>query len=236
MPKRTNGQRGKLRFPRWVDLSLPIHDGMPTFPSHWHPLVEVTQLGRHGIEDRETRRIVMGTHSGTHMDAPRHMVPGGRTIDTAPLDLMTGRAGLVDFMPAAPRKEYGLVDFKAALKGRRVLPRMLIRYGWSKRWGRMSYFTDAPYPSVEACHWLGRQGVRLLGMDTANVDCHAHGWKTPQDSRNHKALFQHGIFLVEYMNNLDRLRASEFEFVVMPLNILRADGAPARCLAIEGRP
>ena len=113
------------------------------------------------------------------MDAPRHMVPGGRTIDTVPLELMAGRAGLIDLMPAVPKKEYGLDDIKSALHGRKVLPRMLIRYGWSKHWGTMGYFTEAPYPSVSACDWLGRQGVRLLGMDTSNVDGHGHGWQSP---------------------------------------------------------
>ena len=48
-----------------IDLSLPIEEGMMTFPTHWHPVVEITILGRHGIEGRETRKVVLGTHIGT---------------------------------------------------------------------------------------------------------------------------------------------------------------------------
>lgn len=66
---------------RIVGLTFPIHEGMTTFPAHWHPFVEVSVMGRHGIENRETRKVVMGTHTGTHCDAPCHFVPGGKTVD-----------------------------------------------------------------------------------------------------------------------------------------------------------
>jgi arylformamidase len=52
-----------------TDLSLTIEEGMMTFPTHWHPVVEITILGRHGVEGRETRKLVLGTHIGTHAEA-----------------------------------------------------------------------------------------------------------------------------------------------------------------------
>lgn len=64
-----------------IDLTFPIHEGMTTFPVHWHPIVEISVLGRHGIENRETRKVLLGTHTGTHMDAPRHFIPDGMTVD-----------------------------------------------------------------------------------------------------------------------------------------------------------
>ena len=75
---------------RIVDLTYPIHEGMTTYPTHWHPVVEVTQLGRHGIENRETRKLVLGTHTGTHMDAPLHFIPGGNTIENLDLQKCVG--------------------------------------------------------------------------------------------------------------------------------------------------
>src|SRR5271168_5192186 len=88
-----------------VDLSLPVEEGMMTFPTHWHPVVEVTILGRHGIEGRETRKIVLGTHIGTHADAPRHFIPNGATIDEIPLELLVGPATVVDFTGCRPLQE-----------------------------------------------------------------------------------------------------------------------------------
>ena len=219
-------------MPRIIDLSFPIHEGMTTFPSHWHPMVEISQLGRHGIEDRESRKLVIGTHTGTHVDAPLHFVRGGTTIDKIPLDLMTGPASLVD-LPSRHKEEIGLPALKAALKGKRPARRLLLRWRWSKHWGTMRYYTEAPYLSVEACRWLVASGVRLLGTDTPSVDCHDHGWRTANDAPNHRALLGRGLFLVEYLNNLDKLRKTTFELTVAPLNILGADGAPARVLAVE---
>ena len=76
---------------------MNIEEGMQTFAAHWHPFVEITQLGRHGIENRESRKLTFGTHTGTHIDAPRHFIPGGQTVDRVPLELcyetdMLGRA------------------------------------------------------------------------------------------------------------------------------------------------
>ena len=87
---------------RIIDLTYPIHEGMTTFPAHWHPVVEITVLGRHGIENRETRKLILGTHTGTHCDAPRHFVPGGKTVDLLPLDIFIGPAFVMDFSDSRP--------------------------------------------------------------------------------------------------------------------------------------
>ncbi len=216
-----------------VDLSFPIHEGMTTFPSHWHPFVEVTQLGRHGIENRESRKLVIGTHTGTHVDAPLHFVEGGRTIDQIDPSLLAGKALMVDLAPGKVKHEYTLAEFKKALRGRAVQRRMLVRFGWTPRWGRIEYYTEAPHLSLETCEWLAKSGVKLLGIDTPSIDDHENGWKSACDAPNHRALLGKGVYLIEYMANLNKLKGPEVELVVCPLNILGADGAPARCLALE---
>ena len=214
-----------------VDLSFPIREGMAVFPSHWHPKVEVTRLARHSVERRESRRVVLGTHTGTHVDAPLHFVAGGRSIDRFPAELMSGPAGIVDLRPAQAKREFGLSELRAALGGRKVPPRLLVRFGWSKRYGRADYFPKAPYLSLEACRWLAGCGLRLLGVDTPSIDGHDHGWKSACDAPNHRLLLGRGVFLVEALNNLDRLKSASVELLVLPLNIYGADGSPARCVA-----
>lgn len=220
---------------RWVDLSFPIAEGMPVYPSHWHPAVSVTRLARHEVERRETRKLVLGTHSGTHVDAPLHFVPGGRAVDGFPPELMMGPAGLIDLMPSRPRKEYGLRELLAAWGRRRVLPRMLVRFGWTGRYGSLKFYSEAPYLSVEACLWLAGRGMRLLGVDVPSIDSHAHGWKSAKDAPNHRALLGRGGFLVESLANLDKLSAPRVELMVFPLKISGADGSPARCFARSRR-
>lgn len=217
---------------RIVDLSFAICEGMTTFPSHWHPLVEITQLGRHGIENRETRKLVLGTHTGTHCDAPRHFVPGGRTVDQLPLDILIGPARVVDFSSTRPKQEIGVEDFVEHL-GDRWADRLIIRYDWSNYWGKMEYYTDHPYLSEAAAQWLVDRGVRLLAMDTPTPDNPVNGWRSQLDSPVHKILLHSGVVVVEYLCNLEALKQPEVELIVLPLKIKDGDGAPARCVAIE---
>lgn len=218
---------------RIIDLSFPIHEGMTTFPSHWHPVVEVTQLGRHGIENRETRKVVLGTHTGTHVDAPSHFIPGGPTIDRIPLDRLMGRAAVVDLTPCADLHEVGLAELKRAVgNGRESI--LLLRYDWSERWGRGDYYSRYPFLSQEAARWLVGRGTQVLGMDTPSPDNPRHGWQTPLDSPNHKTLLGRGVVLVEYLCHLKKIRSKKADFFALPLKIRDGDGAPARCVAVEG--
>lgn len=206
---------------------------MTTYPVHWHPVVEITQLARHGIENRETRRIVLGTHCGTHIDAPRHLIPGGATVETISVDLFVGPARVLDMRPVeCPKKCYHVRDFQRLLGDERPL-RLVLRFDWSDHWGTMKFYTDQPFISEEAAQWLVDRGVRLLAMDTPQVDSPDHGRSGAKDSPNHKIMLGQGVIFVEYCTNLRQLSRQEVELVVAPLNILGADGAPARVFGIE---
>ncbi len=218
---------------RIIDLSYPIHEGMTTFPVQWHPVVEITQLGRFGIENRETRKITLGTHCGTHIDAPRHFIPGGPTVEQIPLGWLVGPARVLDFTPVTqPKQEFGVADFERLLGNDRP-ERLILRFDWSDHWGTMKYYTDQPYITEEAGHWLVERGVRVLAMDTPQVDSPDNGRTGPKDSPLHKIMLAAGVVFVEYCTNLRQLTLSEVELVVLPLNILGSDGAPARVIAIE---
>jgi arylformamidase len=213
-----------------VDLSFPIHEGMTTFPTHWHPMVEITQLGRLGIEGRESRKILLGTHTGTHVDAPRHFIPDGATIDQLPLDIFVGPATLVDFSFAQPLQELGVADFRKQL-GDRVPERLVMRFDWSDQWGTQRYYAEHACISEEAASWLVAGGVRLLAMDTPQADSPKNGRGSGHDSPVHKILLGAGVIKLEYLNNLRAIGAREFEIIALPLNIRQADGSPVRCIA-----
>lgn len=161
---------------RIVGLTFPIHEGMTTFPAHWHPFVEVSVMGRHGIENRETRKVVMGTHTGTHCDAPCHFVPGGKTVDQLPLDALVGPALCLDRSDCRPLQEVDVKDLERRLGDRRH-ERLVLRYDWSEQWGQMRYYTSHPFLSEDAARWLVDHGVRLLAMDTPMPDDPRNGGK-----------------------------------------------------------
>lgn len=203
-----------------------------TFPTHWHPVVEIGILGRHGVEGRETRKITLGTHTGTHTDAPLHFIPNGRGIDEVPLDVLVGPATLLNFTPCQPLQEIDVPHLKAKLGGA-VPQRIILRTDWSDYFGQMSYYNQYPYFSENAASWMVENGVRLIAMDVPSPDNPAHSRASGKDSPNHKVLLGAGVVLVEYVTNLRALSRPEVELVVLPLKIKGGDGSPARCIAIE---
>jgi kynurenine formamidase len=216
-----------------IDISYPIHEGMTTFPVHWHPVVEITQLARYGIENRETRKFTMGTHCGTHIDAPRHFIPGGDTIERIPLEKLVGPARVLNFTPITKSKqEFGVQDFIERL-GENKPNKLILRFDWSLHWGTMNFYTDQPYITEEAAHWLVNQGIVLIAMDTPQLDSPDHGRTGVKDSPIHKIMLAKGVVFVEYCTNLAQISREEVEIIALPLNILGADGAPARVIAIE---
>lgn len=219
-----------MKKKKYIDLTLPAHKGMLVFPSHWHPKVDVKILGRHKREGRETRKIVLGSHSGTHMDAPAHFIPKGRTIDKIPLDICIGEAVLLNFSG----KEYiSVSDLKKKLAGKKNVERLIIRFGWSKKWGKLSYYKNYPYFNLDACKWLVKKGIKLLGMDTPSPDDPKLGPKSGNDSPNHKFLLKNNVVLIEYLNNLVLLKKSKVHITALPLRIKGSDGSPARVVAYD---
>ncbi len=216
---------------RIVDLTMPIHEGMQTFPAHWHPFVEVSQMGRHGIENRETRKLVLGTHTGTHMDAPLHFIPGGATVDEIPLEQIVGPATLVDLSHVKPFHAVSQAQLEKAI-GNRPVERTVIRFDWNRMLGTMAYYTDQPFLAEEAASWLIERGCRLIALDAAMPDDPKNGRGCDNDSPNHKILLGKGAVIVEYLVNLKEIGAPTFELVVAPIKVRGGDGAPARVFGI----
>ncbi|MBY0587225.1 cyclase family protein [bacterium] len=214
---------------RLVDLTQPIHEGMPTFPVPHHPIVEITQLARHGIENRETRKVILGTHTGTHLDAPRHYIPGGATVEEIALETLIGPASICDLRHKSDQA-IQISDLEPLLKGKPT-ERVLFYTGWTDHYGKWDYFRGHPYLSVEAGRWLMDEGCRLLGMDCPQMDHPSHSRHHDPDSPIHYLLLGAGVVMVENMCRLDQLLEHRFDLMVLPLPITGGDGSPVRAIA-----
>ena len=215
-----------------VDLSMTFEEGMQTFAAHWHPFYEITQLGRHGIENRETKKIVLGTHTGTHIDAPRHFIPGGETIENISLEVMYGRAVIVDFSWVEEKSEIGVEELEKHIPEGEY-ERIILRFDWDKHLGTNKYYSDHPFLSTKACMWLVEKGCRLLAMDTPQPDNPVNNASGEIDAPDHKILLGNGVLIVEYLVNIVSVQNDIVTLVVAPLKIKNGDGAPARCFVIE---
>ncbi|KZS49389.1 cyclase [Rhizobium anhuiense] len=214
-----------------IDLTMTLREGIMTFPVHWHPVVEITQLGRFEVEGRETRKIVLGTHTGTHVDAPRHFVPKGETIENTDLDIYYGPARVLDFTHLPDKTEITR-EMLVERIGRDFPSRILFRYDWERRLDSLKYYSDHPYLSEEACEWIVENGIRLVGFDAPMPDDPRNGRGSDRDSPNHTILLGAGVAILEYLVNLSQIPTKDFILSALPLKIEEGDGAPVRAIAI----
>lgn len=220
-------------MPCLIDLTHVLEDGMITFDASWHPRFAIKQLGRIGLEGRESREMSIGTHTGTHIDAPLHFVKGGRSIDQVPLDLLIGKVSIIDFSDLPDNAVVSL----EMLKNIKFLSRVIFKFGWGRYWGSRNFYKDYPFFSEEAAHYLVAQGVKLIGIDSPSPDDSRIKLKTEvlgskADSPIHKIFLGANLVLIEYLGGLEKLEDYVgWMLIALPLKIKGADGSPARvCL------
>ncbi|MBA7613550.1 Kynurenine formamidase [subsurface metagenome] len=170
------------------------------------------------------------SHCGTHMDAPRHFVVSGQTIDQIPLDKCIGPAWLVDLSGIKPRSLITVEDLGPHQKKIQAGDGLLIRTGWSLLAHSPAYRNDLPRISLELARWCADNGVRILGVEPPSVaDVH----NIEELTTIHRVLLESGVIIVEGLANLDKIHKEKVTFMAFPLKIVDGDGAPARALAIE---
>jgi len=208
-----------------IDLTYTIKEGMTTFDAKWHSVVSIKQLGRIGHEGRESREIVFGTHTGTHVDAPLHFLKNGKTIDKIPLERLVGDVSVHDFSHLEANQQ---VDLKM-IKSLKITKRMLFKFGWEKYWDTSLFYSNYPFFSIEAAKYLVSKGLDLIGYDTPSPDDSRIRLGSKEDSQIHKIFLKNNIILVEYLANLNKVNFKlDWKISVNPLKIKNADGSPAR--------
>lgn len=215
----------------WVDLSQTVYDGMPRFASFSAPRVE--QIKKMPEDPLNVTELQIICHVGTHVDAPRHFVANGPTMDEIPLNRLHG-PGVVWTLDVEP---FGLVrveDLERAEPELQWGDIVLLDCGWWASFGTGLY--DENYSlSTDAALWLVDHGVKLVGVDCGTVDLahsrRAAGFNWPV----HRILLSHGVLVAEHLTNLRSLSGKRVEVIFLPLKIRGADGAPARVMAREIR-
>lgn len=213
------------------DLTLDVETGMPTCGTPWHQTVDISSMGTIGTVGRNTQKITLGSHSGTHMDAPYHFIENGITVEKLDVNLMWGKIKVVDFRSKGIGDVVSLEDVIKI----EVSERLLFAFGWYHNWKIKRYYEKFPYFTVDAVEYLIDQGMKVMALDTPSPD---NGGAIRDigeaDSPNHKILLKNKIFVIEYLNNTDVLiGGKEYEMVSLPLKLKGADGSPARVLIRE---
>jgi len=169
-------------------------------------------------------RFAMGAHTGTHVDAPRHVLgPDADGVEALDLGLLVGEAAVVDLTSAVPPgvKSFGDRALSAQLGDNAPL-RLLLRL--RPKPTSQTTFLAYPAPDLSAARWLVAHGVRLLGLDVPSVDV-----PEAEDLAVHRVLLEAGLVIVENLM-LCGVPVGSWQFACLPLRLVGADGAPARVL------
>lgn len=207
---------------------------MATPPIPWHQTVEITKLARLGIEGRDTRRVILGTHTGTHCNAASHIARGETTVDQLSLDTLIGPAVVVDFTGVNKGKFVGVPDFRARI-GNQWPERLVLRFDWCQYFGELTYYTEHPFLFPEVAEWLIKSGVRLIATDIPQLDNPARSLGSRSEGPITRELLAGGVVLVESLCNLARLTSRDVMLTVLPLKLAGGDGSPARVVASKTR-
>ena len=203
------------------ELTHTIRNDMPVYPGTEQPRL-TTACTIEEVGYRETL-LHMYSHTGTHMDAPAHMLPDGAALDRYPGEKFVGAAIVVDCrgekvisLPLLQRYDLSGVDF------------VLFCTGWDKKWGAPAYYENFPCLTAEAAAYLAALPLKGVGEDSISLD--------PCDSTefpNHITLMKAGFINTENLTGLDALLGRRFTFVTLPLKFENADGCSCRAIAME---
>ncbi|MDI2098955.1 cyclase family protein [Ruicaihuangia caeni] len=208
------------------ELSRSITDAMMVYPGDPGVTIEPgLVLARDGVD---VAQLHMGSHTGTHLDAPSHTVEGGRTTGDIALDELVGDALIVHLGELADGQQYGVAEIAAALGGElpeRVPSIVVMHTGWEKHFGTERALRH-PFMAAEAAQELRDRGMHLLAVDTLSPD------ETGSDAGGfpvHEVVLGGDGLIVENLAGLDGLPVL-VELGFFPLKI-DADGAPVRAVA-----
>jgi len=202
-------------MPRIHDVTVPLAPGMLVYPGD--PPFQLEPVQRLGEAPYNLSRMVLTTHSGTHVDAPAHFLPGGATIDQLPLEILLGKARVVE-LTSRERVERGHL---AALDLRDDL-RVLLKTRMSGQMLKARYQEDHLYLTVDAAHYLAQAGLKLVGFDYLSIDRFGSA-----DFPAHHALLEAGVVVVEGLD-LSEVEPGEYDMACLPLRVGGGDASPAR--------
>ena len=205
------------------DISIPIRAGGVVYPGN--PAISITaqQAIAQGA-GANVSRLDFGSHTGTHVDAPKHFFDDGAGVDALPLDVLMGPARLIAFADAVT----SIGESELSPHNLTGVTRLLMRTR-NSRWlasGSTEFHQDYTYLAPDGAAYLAGLGITLVGVDYFSVEQFRSG-----HHKTHRTLLERGIVIVEGLM-LDEPPAGDYELRCLPLRLAGLDGAPARAVLI----
>jgi arylformamidase len=199
-----------------IDVSLPLDPNVPTYPGNTPFHIEAIKRIANG-DSSNVSTLHMSGHAGTHVDAPRHFFDDGPGVEQLSLEMLCGRARVIELTTRKAVTADDLAQFDLTED-----VRLLIKTHNSRLWGSPAFHSDYIGVTEPAAKFLVEHGVKLLGVDYLSVE----EFKKP-GAPAHRTLLGGGTIVVEGLNLRD-VEPGTYEMFCLPLSVVGADGAPAR--------
>lgn len=173
----------------------------------------------------------LSTHTGTHVDAPVHVIDGLRSIEDLGVERFVG-PGVALTVRKGPREAITAADLEAAGRGLvRPGDMLLLHTGWDAYFGQEAYRDEYPALTLDAADWLLAQGVRLLGLDLISPDLPPNRRPPDHGLPVHKRLLGNDVLIAENLTGVGAVAGHRLRVYALPLKVGGGDGAPARITA-----
>lgn len=214
---------------KFIDLSHTIQNGLVTYKGLPAPIIcdylsrdDARKYYDDGAEF-QIGKIEMVANTGTYIDCPFHRFEHGKDLSQIAIESFTEIEGIVINIPHLESLEISIKYFeKHDLQGKAVL----VYTGWDKFWNTDDYYENHPYLTKEAAEFLKESKVKLVGIDSHNID-NTKGRKRPV----HEILLGSEILIVEHLCNLNALPNTGFNFSAIPPKFKGVGTFPVRAIA-----
>jgi kynurenine formamidase len=252
-------QSVQLKFSRVVDLTLPIESNMAPIPglkpyldnpSRVNVISSITEAQKetlraegmtlssdHAVNGRSMISVLsILVHNGTHIDAPRHMVEKGVSVDKMPVAQFVKEGVLINVADKGPNSVVTVKDIAESGVAIRANTIVMINTGWTDRmWGKPGFWEQMPYLERGVSEYVISKGAAGLAVDVFPEKPLWRGVKLDPGEvwiANHLALMEKNLPLIQFVTNLSQIGNNRFTVVAVPLAIRGGDASPARVIAL----
>lgn len=226
-----------------IDLSHTIHDGMQIYPGDPAPLI-----GRGLTHEKDYCHVdllKLGSHTGTHIDAPYHFLKDGKRIDEIPVQRFIGSGILIDVSAKSDGEAIESTDLDSYASEIKKGDFVILKTGWDRYFGTSRYLQH-PFLNSTGAELLVEVGAALVGIDALNIDSSSRAGmdheggagdgelQEDDDYPAHDILLGNDILIVENLCNLDKVMQPRGIYSFLPLKLKGSDGSPIRAVFYSG--
>lgn len=220
-----------LKSSKVIDMSYPLEEGVPVWPTHARFSKTIYESYDYGNESLQSA-LTLGEHTGTHLDAPKHFIKGGKGLDEIPITKVMGRGVKIDadfLEPNGVLTKEMIIEHEKKHGEIKEGDIVFLRYGWDEKYDIQPNTREflQNWPGLGKCgaEYLFEKKVGVVGCDALSVDSFS-----ASGSPAHSVLLSNDILIIENVHNL-KFVPNLFFVLGLPLNVKAASGAPIRLIA-----